>query len=447
VLALGGAPGDRPRTWAELVAAAERLRRRIVALNWQEPVVSCCDRFSLLAVLLALWSEGRRAVLANNGRVETIRALIDSATTDGLLHDDVALDGLPGLDVTGLCAGAADATSDAALEAYERVLSWNDDRPIVAIYSSGSTGAPTRSLKTARQIFGEARTLVSTFALGADCRVLATAPPHHIYGLLFGVLVPVFAGGAFVRQTPLHAESIAALALEHGADVLCAVPAHLQGLLALPGGSLAGLGSVFSSGAALPPGLGATLRERFALRITEVLGSSETGGMAWRIADETSEWTPLPGVQVARDRDGVLLVDSPFLPPDAPRPMRGADRVELTSNGRFRHLGRADGIVKVGGERVSLLEIEHRLLALDGVSDAAVLALEVAGPRQHEICAAVVAPGLSAPELRRGLSRWFDPVALPRRFKLVERLPREATGKLQRARLRTLFETDQGRSG
>jgi len=120
----------------------------------------------------------------------------------------------------------------------------------------------------------------------------------------------------------------------------------------------------------------------------------------------------------------------------------------MTAGARFRHLGRADAIVKIAGERVSLPEVEQRLLALDGVRDAAVLALDDAGPRQHEICAAVVAPGLSVADLRQALAGWFDPVAIPRRFALVDRLPREETGKLPRSRLEALFASErQDREG
>jgi acyl-coenzyme A synthetase/AMP-(fatty) acid ligase len=111
----------------------------------------------------------------------------------------------------------------------------------------------------------------------------------------------------------------------------------------------------------------------------------------------------------------------------------------MLAGGRFRHLGRADAILKVGGTRVSLAEIEARLRALDGVTDAAVVALPQDGPREHEICAAVVAPRLSAPDVRTALLRWFDPIALPRRITLVDELPREQSGKLQRARLLGIF--------
>ena len=443
LVALGGPQAERPRNWLDLICAAERIRSRLVELGWEHLAVFCDDRFFLLAGLLALWGDDRTAVLPANGRPETIRALIQTGGADGLLHDRANFEGVPGLNIAPLCAAAPQENldSDARLR-LNRVLDRRDDQPLVTIYSSGSTGAPTASKKTAGQLFGEARALVSTFDLRTSTRVLATAPPHHIYGLLFGVLVPVFAGGTFLRQTPLHAKAIARLVADHDVNVLCAVPPHVDSLQVLARDSLDGIKRVFCSGASLASGVAALLHDRFGLEITEVLGSSETGGIAWRRATHESDWQPLPGVKVAADVDGILLLDSPFANPALPRPQRCADRVEMTTNGRFRYLGRSDGIIKIAGQRVSLIEIEQRLLSVDGVSDAAVLALEDPGLRQHEICAAVVAPGLSVPDLRRVLSRWFDPVALPRRFKLVDRLPREDTGKLQRSRLTALFDAE-----
>src|SRR4029079_11995830 len=60
-------------------------------------------------------------------------------------------------------------------------------------------------------------------------------------------------------------------------------------------------------------------------------------------------------------------------------------------------------------------------------------------PRQHELWAAVVAPSLSVVALRGALLRRLEPIAMPRRFRLVAALPREDNGKLTRARLLGLF--------
>jgi acyl-coenzyme A synthetase/AMP-(fatty) acid ligase len=436
IVAVGG---DAPLAWADLVRCAERLRRHLEDTGQRRPIVYCSDRFFTLASLLACWADDRVAILPPNARPETLRALLDAGRADGCLHDG---GDRPGTDVRGACAPAdAEAPPAETLRRYEDLLARDGAEHLVTVYTSGSTGAPVACPKTAAQLLGEARALVTAFDLGPASRVLATAPPHHIYGLLFGVLAPVLAEGAFVRQTPLHAAAIAELAGRFDATVLVAVPAHLDGLQALAPGTLPRFARVFSSGGRLSEEVAALVHERFGLPVTEVLGSSETGGIAWREAPGGAPWTALPGVTIAADADGTLLLESPFLDPGAPRPYHGSDRVEILAGGGFRHLGRADAILKIGGARVSLSEIEQRLLAVEGVRDAAAIARDASGPRQHEIWAAVVAPGLSVPALRGALLAWLDPVAIPRKLLLVPQLPREESGKLQRSRLASLFET------
>src|SRR5690606_15693622 len=106
---------------------------------------------------------------------------------------------------------------------------------------------------------------------------------------------------------------------------------------------------------------------------------------------------------------------------------------------------RADGVVKIGGKRISLAEIERRLLDIPGVEDAAVWVVEVDGARGNETVALVVAPGLSPEHLRTELRRWLDPVVIPRRLRLVDALPREANGKLTRRRLLDAFDAPKPR--
>ena len=427
-----GDPADHAAlaTWTDLVAAVEALRPALAAQGWRNPLCACEDRLHVAAVLFACWSEGRTAVLPPNTRPATVAELMAAGAADAVVGDAWVAEQLR----------AEPPVSPAASAALSAVLGRRGPERLVTAYSSGSTGAPVASHKTSGQLLGEAEVLAAAFGLGAGARVLSTAPAHHLYGLLFSLLVPAVSGGSFVRQTPLHAETIAALARALEANVLVSVPPHLHGLQALEPGALPAL-KIFCSGGRLPAGVAAALRQRFGVPVTEIFGSTETGGIAWRTGDADEAWTPLPGVQVSAGAEGLLLVDSPFLDPSAPRPFAAADRIAPRPDGRFLHLGRADAVVKVAGERVSLAEIEQRLLAVPGVLDAAVVALEDAGPRQHELGAAVVAPGLTAADLRRALRQHLDPVAIPRRFALLSGLPREATGKLPRQRLLALFQS------
>ena len=280
--------------------------------------------------------------------------------------------------------------------------------------------------------------LARFFDFTRETCVLATAPPHHLYGLLFGVLAPLIGGGAFIRASSHLPGGIAALARAFRPTTICAVPAHLEGVTSLDLDDLSTVETVFCSGGALDPRTGRELT-RFRSRSWRSFGSSESGGIAFRDPRTTTAWRPFEGITVAADDQGRMLLDSPFLPPDGPRPFPCADLVAIDEGGTFQYAGRADSVVKIGGERVSVAEIEHRLRSVPGVSDAAVRAISTGGARQWELWAAVVAPELTEASIRAALSSSLDTVAIPRRILFESALPREESGKLVHARFVALF--------
>src|SRR4051812_42791250 len=425
--------GDEPRSWGQLLADAARLARGLPAGAHGEGMVACGDRYLCAVALLAVWEGGRSAALPPNSRQETIDRLCLERGIPLILHDGGG-QGALGLDVR---TRLGDATGNAAAPS----LAFAPERRLVCVYTSGSTGAHVACPKTAAQLLGEAELLVRLWGLGPGTRVLATVPPHHLYGLLFGVLIPFMGGGSFVRATPLHAETIAAHARSHQANVLVSVPAHLHAVAALAPGRLPPLARIFSSGAPLDAPTGAAVAALAGRPVTEVLGSSETGGIAWRDSGGDGAWTPFPGVDVAPDEDETMRLRSPFADAGPSSGWtRGADRIRARGDGRFDLLGRADGVIKIGGSRVAIAEIEQLLRQIAGVTDAAVVAIDTPPPRRHELWAAVVAPTLSVTALRDALLRRLEPIAMPRRFRLVGALPREDNGKLAKARLLALFD-------
>lgn len=410
------------------------------AMPGDEIVVICRDRYRFTVALLAAWQRGFSVALPPNAQPETMRVMRERANARTVVHD---VDGGQGIDVRDARVVAA-AREKVGQHPFAPFVPFAPERQLATVYTSGSTGEHVACPKTAAQIVGEASVLADTFALPADARVLAMVPPYHIYGLLFGVLVPLVSGAALYRHTPLHAPEVSQL-LRAGVDVLVTVPAHLRALC-LAQDEQPEVARVFSSGAPLPPEVARNAKARFGWTVTEVFGSSETGGIAWRESGGEGPWMPLPGVEVSASDEETLVVRSPFLHPSAPRPYVGADRVAMQPDGRFVHLGRADGVLKIGGVRVSLTEVERHLLAIDGVKDAAAIAVEVGGARGHEVWVALVAPSLDARAIRAALREWLAPVAMPRRVALVDALPREPNGKLPRHALEALFSSRRRRS-
>ncbi|MGF1469673.1 MAG: class I adenylate-forming enzyme family protein [Sandaracinaceae bacterium] len=404
-----------------------------------EVVVVCQDRYRFAVALFAAWRRGLRVALTPSAEAEAIREVRQRPGVLTVLHD---VDGTErGLDVRAALAAGRGAAGPAPLVPPPGVA--------VTLFTSGSTGAPAACPKTGDQLLGEAQLLVDHFGLARGGRVLPLVPPHHIYGLLFGVLRPLLAGAAFHRRTPLAPDRIArAMGSAGGTELtLVAVPVHLRALAGAPPEAFgAGVDRVFSSAAPLPPHVASAVRERLGWTVTEVFGSTETGGIAWRDSGGRGPWRPLPGIAVRADEDGALLLDSPFLPPEAPRPYRSADRIQLGEGGTFVHLGRSDGVVKVGGFRVALAEVEERLGSVPGVEDVAALAVEVEGARGQEIWVVAVAPALRPADLRASLKGVLPAVARPRRIRLVPALPRGPRGKARREDLMALFQ-DRGAEG
>lgn len=406
----------------------------------QEVLVLCHDRYFFACAMLAAWTCNLVVALPPSPQPDVVRTLRQREGVCGVLHDSP---GRPGLDVRALLE-TEDASHPEPPRASLPVIP--SERVVVIVYTSGSTGAPVACPKTAGQLLGEATVLGRTFHVTASDFVVASVPPHHIYGLLFGVLMPLLSRAPFARETSLHAEPLVAQWNRKRGTILVAVPVHLRALSTLdPDAFEQAPRVIFSSGAALPFDTAVMLKSRFGFEVIEVLGSSETGGIAYRTAPATEPPIPTPfrpfeGIAVGVTDDGSLTVDSSYLAPELARPWVTSDRVMLQPDGSFFHLGRTDGVIKVAGTRVSLQEIEARILAIAGVRECAVWAVEVGGARGQETRAVIAArEGLTVEQVRETLRHAFDAVVIPRRMRIVEALPREATGKVRREALEALF--------
>jgi 4-coumarate--CoA ligase (photoactive yellow protein activation family) len=426
-----GGPGAR--THAQLLSYVDAIAARLPTTSAPDSrvVLACVDRYHFTASLLAVWQRGLTAALPPNGQVETVRDLRAMAGVVELLHDR---DESEGLDVRS-CEPSLDQEPMGA-RAYEPALA--PAQPALVVYTSGSTGEPTPHAKSLAQLLAEPAMWIEHFALGKR-RVVSAVPAHHIYGLLFGVLAPLLGGGAMSRRTPVMPSEVLHEIADAKAHVLVAVPPHLRALAAYQSEPWPLLERVFSSAAPLPEATDAALVAR-GVRATQVLGSTETGGIGLRQSCSES-WRALPSVSLETDGEGCLLVRSPWASADG-KQVRTADRVQLSESG-FTHLGRADSVVKVGGKRVDLREIEQRLCALPGITDARVLEAGTPSPRGLELWAVVECEQpekLRVSELKQALSAHVESVVMPRRFRLVGALPRGASGKVTRADLLALFE-------
>ncbi|WP_019341320.1 acyl-CoA synthetase family protein [Stutzerimonas stutzeri] len=312
--------------------------------------------------------------------------------------------------------------------------------------TSGSSGEPKLIDKRLRQLANEVEILEACWGadLGDAC-VIASVAAQHIYGLLFRVLWPLCAGRPFLRRAQPFPEDIQLASRQHLRFCWVASPALLKRMGDnLDWLALRSVRRVFSSGGALDAEAAQRLQERLGQLPTEIYGSSETGGIAWRQGGDL--WQPFPGVQLGQDDNGALRIASPCLPPGHTEQTADAARIER--DGRFELLGRLDRIVKLEEKRISLPMLETALATHPFVSEAR---LGVVSDNRAYLAALVVLSeaGLHAlrnggrraltETLRKHLANHCETLALPRRWRLLTQLPYNSQGKLPQAQLDALL--------
>lgn len=321
------------------------------------------------------------------------------------------------------------------------------DQCRLLLCTSGSSGEPKLIDKRLRQLANEVEILEACWGadLGDAC-VIASVAAQHIYGLLFRVLWPLCAGRPFLRRALPFSEDIQLVSRQHPSFCWVASPALLKRMgdnLDWP--ALRSVRRVFSSGGPLDADAAQRLQQRLGQLPTEIYGSSETGGIAWRQGG--SLWQPFAAMQLSLDEQGALRIASPCLPPGHVEQTADAARVE--DDGRFELLGRLDRIVKLEEKRISLPMLETALATHPFVSEARLGVIT----NNRAYLAALVAlnhAGLHAlrnggrraltEALRTHLASHCEALALPRRWRLVRQLPYTIQGKLPQTLLDSLLQ-------
>ncbi|GHD69009.1 AMP-binding protein [Jeongeupia chitinilytica] len=425
--------GETPVLRETLLADVTAAAHAVAALDVPDVAVFDTDSYRFAVWLLAAWQVGLAVTVPGDALPATRAALPQPWVGD-----------VAGAALSDWVAAAPDERTPPTPSAPSvRAIG----TPSLQVFTSGSTGQPSAIAKTLVQLRNETDALEAAFGhtLPADARIVATVPHQHLYGLLFRVLWPLAAGRAFDCDTLAYPESV--WSLPAGRTLaLVASPAILKRIPTVPdrGPVAARFAAVFSSGGPLPAEANLAARALLGTRITEVYGSSETGGIAHR-HDPQDAWTPQPGVELALDDGGLLQVRSPFLATAGW--LTTSDRVTF-DGGRFTLLGRADRIVKVEEKRISLSRIEQLLGACNEVDTARTLLLS----RQRDEVAAVVVLSAAGREalardgkapldkrLRDALAGDIERVGLPRRWRYVAELPHNGMGKTPEALLAALF--------
>lgn len=359
---------------------------------------------------------GRAGLQVLTGDASTLAlGLVDSALGGG-----TALLLPPGLPAEQLVAQARQAI---------------DPRLALIATTSGSTGAPKGVRLNWRAVAAAARLAARGMDFGRGDAWLACMPLAFIGGATI-IYRTLRAGATAVVHEGFSIDAIARDFARRRITHISLVPAMLAQLLDAAVPPAPTLRCALIGGAALNDTLFDRARAAgWPLRISY--------GMTETCATALVDGRPLPGVRVRTDAQGVLEIATParmagYLgQADADEWFATSDLAAIDPDGRVRILGRADDMLITGGANVHPLEVEARLAACPGVRDAGVTGL--ADPVWGDIIACAYEGESPEPAVDQWCRAALPNARRPRRFLRVDRLPRLASGKLDRRALPGLW--------
>jgi benzoate-CoA ligase family protein len=340
------------------------------------------------------------------------------------------------------------------------------------LYSSGSTGRPKGCvhLQHDMPVCAE-RYARGVLGIREDDRCFSVAKLFFAYGLGNAGYFPLAIGATSIVWSGSNAPpNVFRVIAQHRPTLFFSVPSNYAALLAYddaPPGPLAGIRWAVSAGEALPAALYHRFRERFGVEILDAVGSTEALHMF--IANRPGAVRPgssgqiIPGFEARiLDESGAPIaageIGNLFIKSDAvcaaywnqheksKETLQGhwiktGDKYRQDEDGYFWYCGRSDDMMKISGMWVSPIEIESALMEHAAVLEAAVVARHDGSglPKPHAFVVlrngAAASPALAG-ELQEFVSARIARYKRPRSVEFVAELPKTATGKIQRFRLR-----------
>jgi len=435
-------PSGEAMTYGSLAVAvralADAILGRVGPLRRQALGIAVEDQAGLIVAALAAWALDAVAVpLDVRADDQAVRAQAARARVTALVMGNLDEDRL---DVE-------------LLEGARRRL---DPGAALILFTSGSSGAPKGVVLSATGIAANVDAILGYLPVSAASRTPLTLPLIYSYSLVGQALVTLRAGGALVGLGGMaypseQLEAMMRLGCDGVSSVATALRALAEVALELPEGERPRFRYVASAGGPLDLATVEKLRLGFPrAQLFNQYGLTEASPRVTAISEREpaflrgSVGRALLGTTV-RERGGELYVSGPSVmmgyldDPDATARalgeggLRTGDLGRVDADGYVWVTGRADGLVKIAGERVSTEEVTSVLLALDGVREAAVVAVpdERLGARLVGFVVSTVETALLSKLLRERLA----PAKRPR-LVAVDALPLNARGKIDLPALR-----------
>jgi len=345
------------------------------------------------------------------------------------------------------------------------------------LYSSGSTGKPKGVVHTHGNLWHTAELYAKpVLGIREDDVVFSAAKLFFAYGLGNGLTFPLSVGATVIlmgeRPTP---QAVFQRLTRHRPTVFYGVPTLYASMLAspdLPPRDQVAMRVCTSAGEALPRDIGERFTRHFGCEILDGIGSTEM--LHIFISNQTGQLRygttgkPVPGYEVQlRDDNGApvaagaigdLYIKGPSAAlmywnnRDKTRQcflgdwLKSGDKYTCDADGYYTYAGRSDDMIKVSGQYVSPVEVENILVQHEAVLEAAVIGVPDHDGLVKTKAYVVLRPGFE-PDANTGaalqsyVKQHLAPFKYPRQINFTEELPKTATGKIQRFRLRQLEES------
>ena len=417
---------------AEVAALAERLPAGNNLLN------ICQDRYRFTVGFAAGLISGKTSLQPASQSAETLRQIQRSCPDVFCLCDDDfdTLD-LPRLDFPAIAAPQGHFLRAAVNpEKVAKIPLIPAEQIAACLFTSGSTGRPAPHSKTWGRLVKNGRAEAARLGLLAQSHsIVGTVPAQHSYGFESTVLLALHGNSPFWSGRPFYPQDIVgALNAVPPPRLLVTTPFHLAALLDA-GLELPTVDLLLSATAPLSGELASQAERRCHAPLYEIYGSTESGQLASRRTTAGPSWELLADVKLDQADELTTAFGG-----HVEGRVTLSDSIEIVDDRHFLLHGRHADVVNIAGKRTSLAYLNHQIVAIPGVVDAAFFL-----PDEENIdgitrlAAFVVAPGLSNRQLIAALRLRVDPIFLPRPLVLLDKLPRNSTGKLPRTQLQALY--------
>ncbi|RMJ04417.1 Short-chain-fatty-acid--CoA ligase [Marinobacter litoralis] len=452
--------------------------------NWWQTTalhLACMRIGAILNPLMPIFRERELRFMLNHGEAKLLvipkvfRNFDYEAMVEGLLAE------LPKLETLLVIGGEGERSFEQRLLATDWENQQDTDALFAAakpgaddviqiLYTSGTTGEPKGVMHTSNTLFSNVRPYADRLHLSSDDSILMASPVAHQTGFLYGIMMPVYLGTTAILQDIWDADFVCkVIATEKPAFTMASTPflADLVKTAPKHEGELDSLRIFVSAGAPIPSAIVEQASKTLKAKIVSAWGMTENGAVTMTRPEDPAERasqsdgvalpftevkvTDFKGNPVAAGEEGNLMMRGASLfvgylkrpelyGVDEDGWFSTGDLARMDEQGYIRITGRTKDVVIRGGENIPVVEVENLLYKFPGIADVALVGCpdDRLGER---VCAYVTLEehrtDLSLDDVKNYLmEQKLSKSYLPEYLQVIEAMPRTASGKIQKFKLR-----------